>query len=99
MNKAVERIDNAIGSLQEHWQSLKPEHVQEWLDEIEQATNQLKQSTPSLEAIIAKIEAEKIPTPTGIDVATDNKRQQEERLYTNRMADKAISIIREEGGV
>lgn len=38
----IEELDNAIGSLQEHWHTLKPEHIQEWLDEIEKNVNTLK---------------------------------------------------------
>ncbi len=31
-------IDRAIGSLQEHWESLMPDDIQEWLDIIEANT-------------------------------------------------------------
>lgn len=45
MSKALEAaldIDAAIQFLQEHWQRLKPEHAQEWLDSIEKDVGILK---------------------------------------------------------
>lgn len=54
------------------------------------------QQSPSLEAIIAKIEAEK--KPIADIVTTKNNNEDLCNIIENEALDKAISIIRKEGG-